>query len=455
MSKNRNAAAFAIGLGDGLMRGKRANEDEARRKEDDDWRREQRDMVRERNQQERAERVALADAVAPRTEIQGTAVDTPAGLTLYKDPGQAAAAQQEALIEQEMRGGPSLADARPAYGVTGTSVGNQITTQKPDVAALNSPDARMGRVVDATMRTDPAKALSLQNSHLQGKKAQMDMDEMNRVRRKGIETEGLINTVRAARTGDVKAVTDAFNATGDWKVDGDLEVKAEKRKAPWGAEVDTFTFTGKIKGPDGTTKPVRLNSLEAMTQLIPFQDMLKLETEVGKDARKHDNDIALEDRRHGNDMKEIIARGGQDRATADHRRRTGSDKSPLSREERMRYTTLFTDAGRRMGESQKTLNTLLQDRATNRPGTVQHQQAAELRETIKSYSDERRFYQGLLAESQTAPGAKGGSGGSGAAKDGKPAPTIKALPQGAKQVGTSNGRVVYELPNGKRYIQNN
>jgi hypothetical protein len=446
MSK-KNTASFAIGLGSGYLSASRRAKDDKRQAEEDAWRDEQRGFERERMQREKQERIALSDAVAPRTAIEGTAVDTPAGLTLYKDPAQAHAAQQEAQIEAEMRGGPALADARPAYGVTGTSVGNQITTQKPDVAALNSPDARMSRVVDATMATDPAKALTLQNAALSGKKAQMDMDEAMRVRRKNIETEGLIDTVRASRTGDAKAVAAAFNANGEWKVDGELKVTPEKRKAPWGGEVETFTYTGTIKGPDGKTKPVRLNSLEAMTQLIPFQDMFKIEAEVGKGKAKLENDITLEGVRTKNNLTEIGARGGQDRATIDHRVRTGADKNPLGREERMRYTTLFTEAGRRMGETQKALNTLLQDRAANRPGTAQHQQAADLRATIKEYGEERRFYQGLLAESQTTKKPK--PGGSVASKDGKP-PTITT--REAYDKLESGQR--YVAPNGQTLIKN-
>ena len=154
MSK-RNTTSFAIGLGSGYLSGRRQAQQDKRQADDDAWREEQRGFERERMAREKSERIALADAVAPRTAIEGTAVDTPAGLTLYKDPAQAQAAAQEAQIEQEMRGGPALGQARPAYGVTGMSLGNQITTERPDIAALNSPDARMGRVVDATMRTDP------------------------------------------------------------------------------------------------------------------------------------------------------------------------------------------------------------------------------------------------------------------------------------------------------------
>jgi hypothetical protein len=446
MSK-KNALAFTVGLGSGYLSANRQMKSDQRQAKDDAWREEQRAAERDRIQREKQDRVALADAVAPRTAIEGTAVDTPAGLTLYKDPAQAQAAAGEAQIEAEMRGVPSLAAARPAYGVTGTSVGNQITTEKPDVAALNSTDARMGRVVDTTMATDPAKALTLQNAALSGKRSQMEIDEIIRGRRKAIETEGLIKTAQASRTGDPNAVIQAFNANGEWKVDGELKVTPEKRKAPWGGEVETFTYTGTIKGPDGKIKPVRLNSLEAMVQLVPFQDMFKMEAELGKGAVQHNNNISLENVRHGNDMKEIGARGGQDRATLDHRKATGTDKTPIGREERLRYTTLFQDAGRRMAEAQKALSTLQKNPVYSiaKPGSAQHTELQGLRDTIRQYGDERSMYQSLLAESQTAPAGRGGSG---AQKDGKPKAVSSkaerdALPKGARYIG----------PDGQTYIK--
>jgi len=43
--------------------------------------------------------------------------------------------------------------------------------------------------------------------------------------------------------------------------------------------------------------------------------------------------------------------------------------------------------------------------------------------------------------------------GAGAPKPEPDAPIVKALPAGATLVGKSNGKNVYELPDGKRYIQ--
>ena len=440
------------------MHGKNVADARRDREEDRAWREEQRAAERDRLAREKQARVSLADAVAPRTAIEGTAVDTPAGMTLYKDPEQAQAAQQEAQIEQEMRDGPTLAQARPAYGVTGTSLGNQITTQRPDVAALNSPDARMSRVVDATMATDPAKAISLQSAALGIKNTEEQMEDRRRTRAAAVKREGLEGTFRALRTRDPQAVFDAFNAQGDAKLVAPPELVGTKKfKTPWG-EVDDDVWSAKVVGPDGKERSVQMSTMQVGQQLASVSDLLKQEGEAGKIGLQHrndldkdkvklGNDITLEGVRTSNTMKEIGARGGQERATLDHRRATGADKSPLGREERLRYTTLFQDAGRRMAEAQKALSTLQKNPLYSiaKPGTAQHTELQGLRDTIRQYGDERSMYQSLLAESQTAPASKGGGG---AQKDGKPATVSSkaerdALPKGARYIG----------PDGQTYIK--
>lgn len=94
-------------------------------------------------------------------------------------------------------------------------------------------------------------------------------------------------------------------------------------------------------------------------------------------------------------------------AVIDAKAAAGASGQP-TREERLRYTSLFTEAGRRIGESQKALGALQKNTSFMRkaatPGTPQAQQLQELRDAIKSHSEERSMYQGLLAGSQSAPG---------------------------------------------------
>lgn len=83
-----------------------------------------------------------------------------------------------------------------------------------------------------------------------------------------------------------------------------------------------------------------------------------------------------------------------------------------NREERLRYTSLFQDAGRRAGEAQKALTSLQKDPMYSmaKEGSPQYTELQGLREAIKSHQEERTLYQGMLAGSQgeaPAPGAAG------------------------------------------------
>lgn len=69
----------------------------------------------------------------------------------------------------------------------------------------------------------------------------------------------------------------------------------------------------------------------------------------------------------------------------------------ITREERLRYTTLFSDAGKRLSEAQTALSKVA-------PGRMGEADRASLQESIAAYKEERALYQGLLAESQAPAG---------------------------------------------------
>jgi len=308
MSKGRNALAFAAGLGSGYLSARRNAEEDELREEDRAWRDEQRNFQREGMERERKYQQSLADAVAPRQAIEGTVVaDAGGNRNLYQDPAQAAAAQADLQAEAEMRGTPTLADARPGFGVTGTSVGNRITDARPDVAEINTPQARNQRVIDATMAHNPAQGISLQNATTAAEKARFDMEEAQRRRRTEIEQEGLVATVRAAQSGDPAAVKAAFNKGGNLMVDGDLTVTTVKRQAPWGAEIDSYTYEGTVVDKDGKKRPVKVNSLDAMVSMLPFKDLFESQSQLG-----------LADVKHKQRLAEIGAEGAERRKSQEH-----------------------------------------------------------------------------------------------------------------------------------------
>lgn len=115
-----------------------------------------------------------------------------------------------------------------------------------------------------------------------------------------------------------------------------------------------------------------------------------------KEQARHENAKELESIKHGYRAQEIGLRHTG----------AGDDGNP-SREERLRYSSLFTDAGRRMGEAQRAISTLQRDpdfaRAVRRnPSGPEALQLQSLQGDLKSYQDERTLYQGMLAGSQKA-----------------------------------------------------
>jgi hypothetical protein len=138
-------------------------------------------------------------------------------------------------------------------------------------------------------------------------------------------------------------------------------------------------------------------------------------------------------------------------AAADAAERRSANGGVVSREERIRYTSLFSDAGRRLGEAQKALNALRKDPMYKiaEKGSPQFQEIEDLRANIKGYEEERRLYQSMLAGSQGGAPRDEPASQPTAASSGAAVPT---LPKGARQIGTSGGKPVYETPDGKRFI---
>lgn len=397
MSK-KNALAFAIGLGGGYMKADRQAKEDALAEEDRQAKAEERARAREehgwkRNAQERETRkqLDLADAAAPRSAVEGSVVtDASGNKNLYADPGQAAAAQADLQAEAEMRGAPSLADVKPGYGVTGTSLGNVITDQKPDVASLNTPQARNQRVIEATRKYDPKEAITLDAATTAAEKARFELNESKRKLAASAKREGLEDTYKAMRSGDPQAVFDAFNAQGDYKmVEPPKVVEKRKVKAPWG-EVEDDVWEAQVVNPDGSIRPVRMSTMQLGLKLQSVDDLSKQDAKAGEMTLGHKFRLETIDRQY--------------RRTAEHKKATGGDN--LSREERLRYTSLFQDAGRRMGEAQRALSTLQKDPLYSlaKPGSPQYGELQALRESIQTFASERSTYQSMLAGSQTQDG---------------------------------------------------
>ncbi len=120
----------------------------------------------------------------------------------------------------------------------------------------------------------------------------------------------------------------------------------------------------------------------------------KAEREREREDRKDARESAKEEARDLRQQRYLDAR----EKWAELRSGDGS----VSREERLRYTSLFKEAGARMTEVQKTINTLLKDSKYSmaKPGSARAQEIMDLQSQLKTYQEERSMYGRLLSGSQ-------------------------------------------------------
>lgn len=401
MANGNALLALAAGLGGGYMAAQANDDNKKRQDKKDKQEQDLHDARMEDINRGRQERIALADAVAPRTAREGTVVDGGQTREFYADPSKVTPElQQDRQIEAEMRAEQagtkpvSLADAKPGFGVSAGSKA-QISTDRPDLASLNSREAKLQRVVDATMATDPAKALTLESAAQRNKREDITFTQQQRDYARKLDQEGVFEAVRKFRTGDAKGVVEAFNKGGDYKVVGQPEVTREDRELPGIGTIPTYTAKVKLQGPDGNVVEKTYNSHDVSMQLMPYEKNLEL---LRKGTDTENRGLLLDAKAAALEAKAAAQAAG------------GGN---LNREERIRYTSLFTDAGRRLSEAQKTLNTLMKGPGgilfmtqARQPGSEQAKQLQELQDSIRGYQEERAMFQGLLSGSQTGGGKK-------------------------------------------------
>lgn len=442
---NRALLSLAAGFGGGYMAGAERRKDRERQAKIDAQNTELHDARMEEINAGRAQRVALADAAAPRTAQSGTVVDGGQGQEFYADPAQAGAVQQDRQAEAEMRAeqagqtAPSLAQARPGYGVSAGSRG-QIRTDKPDMDAENSPDAKLKRQIDVIQKSDPAKAITLANAAIEHKqRLQKEADDAAFRKINGFQTP--------------QEMADFMTEYPNDGMGGKFKAKALPS-----ADGKTWSFVGtdkdgkEVKIPGDYTNDADGMMKARMALAGRFGDpnrrmeFYKWDQEMGRKK-----DVAAEAGRH-NAVMEKAANTQAEAALERAKAARGAAGNP-SREERIRYTTLFNDAGRRLAESRKTLTTLQKSPLfainAKKPGTPEAQQLQELNDNISAYEEERSTYQSLLAGSQEPAGKKPGAPTAAApAQDGgiaQPASQADydALPKGTKY-----------MRDGRQYIKN-
>lgn len=123
-------------------------------------------------------------------------------------------------------------------------------------------------------------------------------------------------------------------------------------------------------------------------------------------ANKDQSENAREDRRDARESAKEDARDARQQRYLDARERMAELQKGrgdnVSREERLRYTSLFNETGRRMSDIQKTINTLRANPmyAMAKDGSPQARELEGLQAELKTYQEERSTYGRLLSGSQ-------------------------------------------------------
>lgn len=175
---SRGMVSFLAGLGTGYIKAKDKAYEQERQAKDDAWRDEQR--TRQRGEWEKQDKLDsdLRDAAADRTVVSGTVTEAAGGnKVLTTDPAQTAAIQKTLADEAELRG-EAAPTSRAGQAITGTMArGSQITDGPVDVAALNTPDARNQRTVDALQKNGQIeRAATMQSTLLDQQAKRLGLD---------------------------------------------------------------------------------------------------------------------------------------------------------------------------------------------------------------------------------------------------------------------------------------
>jgi hypothetical protein len=316
--------------------------------------------------------------------------------------------------------GPSLAMYRvKGNGIDQTTPDQAVATKS--LADYNAPEAVASRQAGVLRASGaPDKAMSLENS--------LSTSKLNKIKLNEAEQQ----QADAKWRRDIGA---ALTKPGETALSGLVDLFSNSefgpmagKKAKAVASPDGKMVTIHTVNPDGSVTPTSMQFSNDQNGAI--QAAYLLDQSVSPKDRYEGWVSEVKNLNKANkDKKELeIAEKNAEsnRIRANNTgRKSESDGGPVGREERLRYTSLFSDAGRRAGEAQKALTALQKDPlyAIAKEGSPQAREIQDLRETIKQHNQDRAFYQSLLAKSQTgsSPGLDSGTPANNPGKSAAPA----------------------------------
>lgn len=424
-----------------------------RRRENDEEDRAERqaDRARRREAEDREarDRVVLARALKPATVNEGAVtLDMGGGAKVYDMPEAADVAASDS--RQAVRLGMPEPVQQQTAAVNGTAYPS-LADARAAADAYNAPEAVAQRVRAADV-SDPTKAITLSQSLVKEGRENTKWTQEQAAYAKKLADEGAFETAKALRTGDPAAIVGAFNRSGEWKIEGEPQVKPAERDLPGFGKVKTYDVTVNLRGKDGQQITKTVNSHDFSMSILPYEKSLEMQRKGMEADSKHQ--LRLDQME--NAAKRLELQGQVAEARLLRLQAQGNGLSARDKQQaRLTYTTLLRDSSERMTQAQKALATLQKDpdfsRRLRKNGDQgpEAQQVQELRSEIARHSQDREMYQGFLAETQ-GDGKKPGG-------DEKPKPakaagepvrvTTKAerdkLPKGARYIG----------PDGQTYVK--
>lgn len=469
------AGAFVTGLLQGGLAGYRYNKDQEDKDEerqirlaDQQMRREEADRRKEEADRVKGDRVALQNAAAPVTVNDQAATLSLGGgqqPVLHEDAALAAADARQARGTMGM---PDVQAPQPAVTAGGKQYGSRDEAQAV-AAAANTPEARAERVSLAMMeRGKPMEALEFQNKTIDHKtKTQQFADgQWDRDLRQsmGAGHEGIAQFMSNTQAGPFKGVNVKAIPSADGKT-----VTYNKVNADGTTEPTPYTFPN---NQDGVIQAgYRLANISPEVRYKHMVDADK--AAFARDAK--DRELGLRERQLNEvqvplalargEAAQASAQASLARAEAANRKGGASEDNKVSREERLRWTSLHSESGRRLSDANKALAAVSRDPAfmvmAKDPKSPQAQQLAGLQADVAQYKEDRDMYGSLLAGSQGAAARAEREAGKGVAgaPDAKPVapagkPGSTAAPQGKPpQNARPTSKAEYDaLPPGSRYF---
>lgn len=439
--------AFAAGLGRGYLSAKEKDLERERQATLDSQNKQLFDARMAEVAQVKNDRKSLADAGKLATVSPGFAIQSEGQLSLQPDEATANFAASQQASEDGGEAPAVVPALNLSAGTQSRSFARDVGLADANAAATEYNLGREQRVVDAKFAMgDPIGAMQFDASAKQASLANMELPLKKQQTAQKLRDEGALATSKAMLIGRPSLVREIFNQQGDMRLDKDPIVKKQVRDIPGVGKIDTFDYEGTLVGKDGKTEPFKINSHDFAMSILPYKDFM----EASRKLVKSDADIESRSDLLELKGKQITLNNELGLARIEAAQAKLASGGAPTREERLRYTNLFSDAGRRMHESQKTAATLsksLSEQAVmngNAPDTPEmkstRQQLADLQNDYNSYKEERTTYQALLAGSQGAakPGLASGKPGSSAST--MPQPKNKAdydkIPKGASYIYT-------------------